>query len=623
MKEARKVFKNAGLPLILLVVIFSVFKSRIVIPIISKVWSLTLRTTPYGFISNANIGESIKKCPWIIPIVIVLITIFLFFSMWQAAAIVLGIAYTCEDKKTRVRDIVKKSFNYMLHCFYPKNWMMLIYTIIILPFTNIYQATDYIEAFVMPEYIQDFIDANVILHAMYIIVYLVALYFALRCFYLLPAFFLKGFDYKKASRESFTYTKRGAIRNGVKLTIYGFIESIRLALIPFIIMILICIAAFFIMQKEEGALELLSSFAFDSVKDVCTALCGVLVYLSSMCYIVKDYFNHCERDNSLDEIALPKLKEDLNSHASLGFVEIIISVVAGLAIALVYVVCILAIKVEPDLIDTIIKEPIVVAHKGYSSMAPENTMDAFDLADQCENAGLIELDVWSSKDGIPVVLHNESIKAATGVSGMVYDYTYEELQKLPASYSMNTEDFPDARIPSLEEVIATYADSTRLLIEIKGYKKDEELPAKIVALMEKYNCDQSSMIHSGDYAALREVKLCNPNIKCGLIQAIITGDCYDLPYVDFLSVEHSFISDEMIDQLHLRDKELYAWTVNGEDSVPQLTRLGVDGIITDYPDTIAEKMDGTFAPFENLIITNDVGREDAQTAIEEFEEEEY
>ena len=82
----------------------------------------------------------------------------------------------------------------------------------------------------------------------------------------------------------------------------------------------------------------------------------------------------------------------------------------------------------------------------------------------------------------------------------------------------------------------------------------------IVALMEKYNCTETSMIHSGDYVALKAVKLCNPDIECGLIQAIVTGNCYDLPYADFLSVEHSFVTEKMIDQLHFRGKKIYVWT---------------------------------------------------------------
>ena len=270
----------------------------------------------------------------------------------------------------------------------------------------------------------------------------------------------------------------------------------------------------------------------------------------------------------------------------------------------------------------VLRQPAIVAHKGYSSQAPENTMDAFSLADRSENVNYIELDVWTSKDGIPVVIHNESIKAATGIEGNIFDFTYEELQEFPAVYLMTKEKFPDARIPSLEEVIAAYAATTPLLIEIKGYPKDPELPAKVVALMEQYQCTDTSMVQSGDYAVLRAVKLCNPTIRCGLIQAIVTGDCYDLPYVDFLSVEHSFVTSQMIDQLHRRGKQLFVWTVNYEESVSKLLTLGIDGVITDYPDKIADSLNLTGISLEE--ITNNMQiNNDSSKANKEFEEGGY
>lgn len=441
MKNARKLLDKAGLPLYLLAIFFVLIKNTVLLPIMSKIWEMTLRTTPYGFISNANLGETILKSPWIILIGICLLGVFVFFSVWQVAAVILDVAYNCEKKKIRVRDVLRLSFMNLMKIIRPKNGMILIYIIILIPFSDVFQASEYIGRFVVPEYIQDYINAHTILFAMYSILFIVAGHFVLRWIYLLPAFFLKGFDYKKASKESFEFTKKCTLKNGIKLAIYGFMESIRLAVVPNIIIILVCLVTYLFVREQPYA---------------------------------------------------------------------------------------------------------------------------FQLAD-----------------------------------------------------------FPKARIPSLEEVIATYSNTTPILIEIKGYKNDENLPAKIVALLEEYDCAATSMIHSGDYAALRAVKLCNPNIKCGLIQAIITGNCYDLPYMDFLSVEHSFVTSKMIDQLHIRDKELYVWTVNYKESVTQLKFLDIDGYITDYPDDIAETLKCTNTLFEGIFNTIKGGVYDSMEAKKQYEEGTY
>lgn len=588
MKESRKLLNKAGLPLFCVVIAFSVLKEYVISPIISEIWKLSLMTTPDGFISNANLGRTLIRSPWIIVIGFFLLGIFLLFTMWQVTSVVLGVAYVYEGKIPKIKDLLVISAKELFAGARFKNSMLLVYTVIILPFTNLFQASEMISAFIIPEYIKDYIDAKLTLYILYWIVFLVAIYFAIRLVYILPAFFLKKHDFKAASAECFEYSLIKAFVINIRIGIYGFIESVRLAILPFALVVLACVGIYVLESNQPFATIIYASLPLPMSKSFLTTFCGVMVYLSSMCYVIRDYYQACEKNGTMSDIKLPELPSEAKRYISGRMIDIAVTFLGTTFIVIIYVLAVWLAKRDPQFLDVIINNPEVVAHKGYSSIAPENTMDAFELADKTENANYIELDVWSSKDGVPVVLHNETITAATGLLGPVYDYTYEELCDIPAPYSKNPEEYPNARIPSLEEVIATYADTTPLIIEIKGYKKDDQLPAKIVALMEKYNITDTSMIHSGDYGALKAVKLINPNIKCGLILAIVTGDCYDLPYADFFSVEHTFVTSNMVDQLHKRDKEIYVWTVNYKESVDSLKSVIIDGYITDYPDDIAK-----------------------------------
>lgn len=623
MKESRQLLRNAGFPLYRLIIAFALIRDYIMFPIMSFIWANTLKTTPDGFISNANIGITLLKSPWIILIGLILIGIFLLFSMWQVSATIFGVAYAYEGKRVRVRDLLRISFNDTLHGVKPKNWMLILYTAIILPLTNVFQACEMIGAFVVPEYIQDFIYSKLSLSILYLFVVIIATYFAFRWFYVLPAFFLKSHDFKKSSEESFSYTKKGGLKTWIRLIIYGLIESVRLVAVPFVIMLCLLTIAYIMVEGKAYASDLFSFMAIDFGAEAINALCGVMVYLSGMCFVVNEYYSQIKHFNCENDIHLPELTVEIEKRTSGRKILIISSLIGSLIIAGSYLILVFGAQFDSSLLLNLMPNPEVIAHKGYSSMAPENTMDAFELADKTKNADLIELDVWSSKDGIPVVIHNETIKAATGLEGKIYDYTYEELQQIPAPYTYGVDSFPDARIPSLEEVLSNYSTSTPILIEIKGYKQDRELPAKIVALMEKYHCTESSKIHSGDYGALKAVKECNSQIECGLIQAIVTGNCYDLPYADFLSVEHSFVTNNMLNQLHKRGKKLYVWTVNYESSVNPLVSMDVDGIITDYPDDIAVAVKSEISLFDSL--TNSVleDEKDPERAIEEFEAGNY
>lgn len=590
MKKARALLNKAGLPIYLTVILFSIVKLLIIQPVMGLIWRFSLMTTPEGYISNANIGITLLKSPWIVVIGIILLGIYILFSMWQISATVLGVGYAYKNQSPKVLELLAVSVKDVLHGTRAKNIMLVVYTVIILPFTNSFQASEMIGTFVVPEYIRDFIDSNTFLVITYFVIFILASYLALRWLYLIPAFFLKSRDFKTASEESFAYSEKKTIKNFVRLLIYVFIEFVRLAILPLVIFVILGVAAYLCVYRQQYALELTNLIIIKMSRAFYEIICSVMIYLSTMCFVVEEYIDCCEKADNVDDIVLPELKREGRFHMSGQLIQISASLLSGVFIAATYLLIVFAVNMDPEIMNDLIYDPLVIAHKGYSSKAPENTMNAFKLADETDSVDYIELDVWSSKDGVPVVLHNESIKAATGLAGNIYDYTYEELQNIPAPYAMDKEKFKDARIPSLEEVIQEYSESTPLIIEIKGYKKDDQLPAKIVALMEKYNCTETSMIHSGNYAALKAVKECNPDIRCGLIQAIVTGNSYDLPYADFLSVEHTFINQTMIDQLHLRGKEVYAWTVNYSESVNALRSMEVDGFITDYPDDVANEV---------------------------------
>lgn len=588
MKEGRALYRKTGSRLYLFMVAFTVFKSYVMIPVMSKIWGLTLKTTPDGFVSNANLLRSLVRAPWIIPIGILLVFVYALVSMWQVIATVYGIAFIDNDKLFKIPDLFRLSGKELWHAVKPRNWMMLVYALIIVPLADPFQSSSVFGAFVMPEYISDFIESKMVLHLLYVILLLVVGYFALRWFYLVPSFVLKDHDFKCASDESFKLTQKKFIKNGIKISIYNLIELIRLVIIPAVLVGIASFICFGISYELPIAGDLFyqmwNSVGLDTVKNIT----GTFVYISVMCYLYKSYFAKLDELAMDSSVTLPELKKEKAKIMPAIVTQVTWSLIGALLFTVYYLAAIWLANYDMNTFEELFGTTKIIAHKGYSSEAPENTVPAFELADGCDNADFIELDVWNSKDGIPVVVHNESIAAATGIDKAVYEYTYEELQQIPAPYSMSEEDFPTARIPSLEEVIAQYADTTPILIEIKGYKQDNTLAKNIVDLMEKYNCTETSMIHSGDYESLKAVKELNPDIQCGLIMAVITGDCYDLPYADFFSVEHTFVTNNMISEVHKRGKKLFVWTVNYDDSAKKMRCINADALITDYPDKIAE-----------------------------------
>jgi len=126
-----------------------------------------------------------------------------------------------------------------------------------------------------------------------------------------------------------------------------------------------------------------------------------------------------------------------------------------------------------------LKPLLLIAHRGYSSEAPENTFAAFDLAIE-RGYRHIEFDVQLSRDGVPVIIHDETLERTTSGVGLVAEHSYAELAKLEAG-SWFAESFADQRVPSLEDFLIAYKDSANLHLEIKS--SEAELPQKIADLL--------------------------------------------------------------------------------------------------------------------------------------------
>jgi len=626
MKKSRSLYKNMGLTLIIFLIGFGMAKDYLFIPFLGKIWGLVLKTTPDGFISNANLINTIIKCPWIILIGLILIMMRAFISMWQISAIIVEIDYIYHDKYINIIDLIKISFTQIVNRINRHNWLILVYALVIIPFINIYQTNDLVASYMIPEYIQDFINNNTVLFVLFVILVLFVIYISLRWMFILPSFILKKKDFKEAKKESDLLTQNCWLKNGVNKVIYSLIELIRLSIVPLFLIITPVFICYYFTSNLEFSTRLFNTigvtWGFEIVKNVT----GTLVQISTVCFIVELYFTKLKEKGIHEELALPEIEYEGLRKISINKIQIIFSVIISIVIAGAYLITVNVAQTDSSIILDMFGSTKVIAHKGYSSKAPENTMPAFKLADKSEVVSYIELDVWSSKDGIPVVIHNASIKDATGVDKLVYECTAQELREIPAPYNMDKNKFKDAYIPTLEEVIKEYGYSTPLLIEIKGFKQDPNLSSKIVELLKKYGCEYTSLIHSGDYRAIEAVKKIDSDIECGLILAIVTGNYYDLPYADFFSVEHTFIDEKTVSTLHKRGKEIFAWTVNYEESVDNLKFSGVDAIITDVPDEIAIYVNNSNTLVEdafNKLFINQFIKIGSNKAISSFENDEY
>ncbi|MGJ9458048.1 glycerophosphodiester phosphodiesterase [Oceanobacillus sp. CF4.6] len=240
------------------------------------------------------------------------------------------------------------------------------------------------------------------------------------------------------------------------------------------------------------------------------------------------------------------------------------------------------------------QQMVNVAHRGASGHAPENTIVAFDKAVEMK-ADYIEIDVQMTQDGKLVAIHDTTVDRTTNGTGSVGDYTLDEIQQLDAG-SWFGEEFAGEQIPTFEEIIDRYQGKIGILIELKSpalYPGIEEKVAEVLMQrnMHKPNNDKI-IIQSFNHESVQRSKELLPNISHGVLAGLTWADVTDeqlaqfAAYADFFNPNMNIVTDELVDRVHTTGMMIYPYTVRAQEQADNLFQLGVDGIITDFPEYV-------------------------------------
>lgn len=227
---------------------------------------------------------------------------------------------------------------------------------------------------------------------------------------------------------------------------------------------------------------------------------------------------------------------------------------------------------------------VIMAHRGASAVAPENTLIAYRKAIEM-GADYAELDVRQTRDGAIVLMHDKTVHRTTGVKGFVWDFTLAELKNLDAG-SWFGEDFRGEPIPTLQEVVRLAKGRMKLNIEVKISESEPGIAQKVVDIVHAEGFGQDCIITSFDRKTIETFKEIAPEIKTGYIfEKEYAVDVFEGNW-EVLSCQHELVDAEFVRRARKKGKKVYVWTVNEREEMLRLIRLGVDGIITDVPDLL-------------------------------------
>jgi len=217
---------------------------------------------------------------------------------------------------------------------------------------------------------------------------------------------------------------------------------------------------------------------------------------------------------------------------------------------------------------------------------------------------ILEMDVHATRDGRLVVIHDDTLDRTTNGTGRVRDFTLAQLRQFDAGYNWTSDggqSFPfrgkGLTIPTLEEVFTAFGDKS-MVVEIKHFKPS--IVADLCRMIREHRLSEKVLVASVDTDTLKEFRRICPEVATSAGEAEVRffygvsmahmARAYQPPAYALQVPEYSgskqVVTKRFVDTAHQCNMQVHVWTVNETEDMRRLIDLGVDGIVTDYPDRL-------------------------------------
>ena len=236
---------------------------------------------------------------------------------------------------------------------------------------------------------------------------------------------------------------------------------------------------------------------------------------------------------------------------------------------------------------TDLSNPIIIAHRGDKTHAPENTLPAFELAVE-NGADAIEFDVKLSSDGQIVVHHDRMLDRTTDGTGKISEHSYASIKNLDAG-GWFSEAFRGVCIPTLDEVFEAVGKRTHIDVELTNYATPtDDLVTKVVEMVRRHGLQERMLFSSFYPRNLRKARVLMPEVPLGLLTMKNWLGLWGRNFGwrgDYFALHPHFtnVDSGLVNRVHAGGKRIQVWTVNAEADIKRMIGMGVNAIFTDDP----------------------------------------
>lgn len=566
-------------PLILFEILWKLVTLLVIAPACAGLIQLAIHLAKLKYLTTSNLLQFLRS-PWTILLLAVLLLLAALYTLFEIAAVCTCFRQSRFQKvRTTLGRMVRSGLQSVLHFFRGGGPFLVLHLLVLIPLMQFSATSGIFTAMGIPDFLAYYMTKKEFLLPIYVAAIILCCLLSVRWVFSSVLFTQNQCSYRSARATSVQLVRGRFWQTFFSVLVWNccYFAALLVFLCMITVVVLMVIRATgsddLIMSQAMRILKLLIQIVLWSFSFFATPIC--MAHLTALLE---------KRCVQMPEVVLPEPVPLSRSakpfRRSTAVLTACCFTVAALGLNLSYVYSVFTGKANFRL--ALFQNPTVMAHRGLSADAPENTLYAFSDAISV-GADFIELDVQQTRDGVLVVMHDSNLKRTTGVNKDIWDVDYTDIQNLDAG-SWFDPAYANARIPTLEETLQFVDKRAKLNIEIKPTKHGSDtLEQDVAELITRYQYTDACYVTSFSYGSLKKVKEANPEIRTGYLMSVAYGQFYSLKYADAFSLNKVFVTSQVVNAAHQQGKQIFAWTVNSMSEVRSLCNLHVDSIITDDP----------------------------------------
>ena len=540
-------------------------------------------------IANANINitayNAVKMLLNPLSYIVFFVMLFLlaFFSLTEQFALYEAVHASVFKKSVTWKYMLSAGIEKTVSCIKPRNVLMLLFVLVILPFASFMDVSNITKFFSLPGFIIESIDKYWYYKAVYYPLTAVLVLLYIRWFFTLVIMSVKGItSFTEACKESADITK--GIWNKIRISLYCGSCTLLLG-----VGYVLCVGIFLLgcllvaVWLNSGDIEFLWSINIDLYDFLIVIFSFVYTWFTTPFTVVTIFGLYRKRLRDCGGKVPEYTEKDCITKRN-KYVKNALLIICA---AVIFFSAPLRYRQIKWMMNTQKGLPMIMAHRGYSGKAPENTLDSMQKAIDI-GVKAVEFDVQMTKDGEIVLLHDNSLTRTTGYNKNIWDVTYDEIKDLDASVGFRKEkntDYAKTKIPTLDEVLKAVDGKLYCNIEIKRTGHDEGIEARVVDIIKQNDFLDKCDVTSQDYETLKAVKAADRDVLTAYTTVIGIGAVENMNAADIISIQESFANFREVQRLHAAGKKVFVWTVNEENTMEKLISLNVDAILTNEPES--------------------------------------